>query len=150
MTDLEDTESVFHEFDSIIFERATAETLFGLLDASSLLWQLNTMGIEVAEERWKKVTDALATHVNNHRSPWLVINYRSLSISHRLHYSLSLLLRFDAHIMMDLAHGKVSESTARLTLAQEMIKVVLLCIAILSDTLLFLYVGVDYGELLEI
>ena len=52
--------------------------------------------------------------------------------------------------MMGLAHGKVSESTARLTLAQEMIKVVLLHIAILSDTLLFLYVGVDHGELLEI
>ena len=80
MTDLEDTESVFREFDSVIFERATAENLFGLLDASSLLWRLNTMGIEVGEERWKKVTDALATHVNNHRSPWLVINYRSLSL----------------------------------------------------------------------
>ena len=52
--------------------------------------------------------------------------------------------------MMGLAYGKVSESTARLTLAQEMIKVVLLCIAILSDTLLFLYVGVDHGKLLEI
>ena len=72
----------------------------------------------------------------------------SLSFQY-LHYSLSL-LRFDAHIMMGLAHGKVSESTARLTLAQEMIKVVLLHIAILSDTLLFLYVGVDHGELLEI
>ena len=73
VTDLGDMESVFREFDSIIFERTTAENLFGLLDASSLLWRLNTMGIEVGEERWKKVTDALATHVNNHRSPWLVI-----------------------------------------------------------------------------
>ncbi len=70
--DLEDTESLFREFDSVIFERATAENLFGLLDASSLLWRLNTMGVEVGEERWKRVTDALATHVNNHRSPWSV------------------------------------------------------------------------------
>ena len=31
--------------------------------------------------------------------------------------------RFDAHIMMGLAHGKVSECTARLALAQGMIKV---------------------------
>ena len=89
MIDLEDIESVFREFDSIIFERATAENLFGLLDASSLLWRLNTMGIEVGEERWKRVTDALATHVNNHRSPWLVINCRSLSLSPSLLLSLS-------------------------------------------------------------
>ena len=32
-------------------------------------------------------------------------------------------LRFDAHIMMGLVHGKVSECTARLALAQGMIKV---------------------------
>ena len=124
--DLEDMESVFREFDSVIFERATAENLFGLLDASSLLWRLTAIGVEVGEERWKKVTDALATHVNNHRSPWLVLSLSpslllSLPIIY-LHHSLSL-SRFDAHIMMGLAHGKVSECTARLALAQGMIKV---------------------------
>ena len=31
--------------------------------------------------------------------------------------------RFDAHIMFSLARGKVSESTARLALAKEMMKV---------------------------
>ncbi len=31
--------------------------------------------------------------------------------------------RFDTHIMMGLAHGKVSECTARLALAQRIIKV---------------------------
>ena len=72
ITDLDDTESVFHEFDSAIFEKVGAENLFGLLDASSLLWRLNVMDIDVGEERWKRVTDALATHVGNHRSPWLV------------------------------------------------------------------------------
>ncbi len=31
--------------------------------------------------------------------------------------------RFDSHIMMGLAYGKVTQDTARLTLAQSMIKV---------------------------
>ena len=55
--------------------------------------------------------------------------------------------------MMGLAHDKVSESTARLTLAQEMIKVIilLLCIAIQSDTYCFsMSEYIDHGKLLEI
>ena len=71
-TDLGDMDSLFREFDEVLFKRAVADNRLGLLDASSLLWRLNTMGVEVGEERWKRVTDALATHVNNHRSPWLV------------------------------------------------------------------------------
>ena len=70
--DLGDEESIFREFDSVILERVSSDNLFGLLDASSLLWRLNVMGIDVGEDRWKMVTDALATHVDNHRSPWLV------------------------------------------------------------------------------
>ena len=70
--DLNDEESVFREFDSVILKKVSSDNLFGLLDAASLLWRLNVLDIEVGEERWKKVTDALATHVDNHRSPWLV------------------------------------------------------------------------------
>ena len=70
--DLGDTESVFREFDNQMFEKATAENLFGLLDASSLLWRLNCLGIDPGEKRWQRVSDAVTKHVNNdsHRSPW--------------------------------------------------------------------------------
>ena len=79
-TDLGDRESLFHEFDTVLFEKVSAENIFGLLDASSLLWRLNTMDIDVGEERWKRLTDALATHVDNHRSPWLVSISSAVSI----------------------------------------------------------------------
>ena len=72
LVDLGDMESLFREFDDVLFKKAVADNRLGLLDASSLLWRLNTRGVEVGEERWKKVTDALATHIGNHRSPWLV------------------------------------------------------------------------------
>ena len=65
-------ESLFQEFDDVLFKKAVSDNQLGLLDSSSLLWRLNTMGIDVGEERWKRVTDALATHVNNHQSPWFV------------------------------------------------------------------------------
>lgn len=72
MVDLGDMESLFHEFDNVLFEKATPDNAFGLLDASSLLWRLNVLGIDVGEKRWKRVTDALATHIDNNqvRSPW--------------------------------------------------------------------------------
>ena len=70
LSDLGDTESVLREFDSILNERATPENYFGLLDAASLLWRLNIVGIDPGEERWKKVTDSMVTRANNHRSPW--------------------------------------------------------------------------------
>ena len=72
LVDLGDMESLFREFDCVLFKKAVADNRLGLLDASSLLWRLNIMGIEVGDERWKKVTDVLATHIGNHRSPWLV------------------------------------------------------------------------------
>ena len=77
--DLGDMESLFHEFDEVLSEKAVADNRLGLLDASSLLWRLDLLGIEVEEERWRRVTDALATHVGNHRSPWLVPFISSLS-----------------------------------------------------------------------
>ena len=70
--DLGDMESLFREFDNVLFENATPENAFGLLDATSLLWRLNVMGVEVGEKRWQRVTDAVATHIDNikARSPW--------------------------------------------------------------------------------
>ena len=137
-------ESLFREFDNVLYKKAVADNRLGLLDASSLLWRLDMMGIEVGQDRWKRVTDALATHVGNHRSPWLVLKSGvdsslfdffphppsppspPLTYTHthtHTHTHTLALGRFDAHIMMGLAYGKVSECTARLALAQGMIKV---------------------------
>ena len=71
-TDLGDMESMFREFDNELFENATPDNRLGLLDASSLLWRLNCLGIDPGEKRWQRVSDAVTKHVNNdsHRSPW--------------------------------------------------------------------------------
>ncbi|XP_064398279.1 tetratricopeptide repeat protein 38-like isoform X2 [Halichondria panicea] len=97
--DLGDVSKVLEEFDTHLKPKANKDNLFGLLDASSLLWRLEVMGIEVGEERWEVVTQGMTPHIHNHRSPW-----------------------FDAHIMFSLARGKVCESTARLALAEGMMK----------------------------
>ena len=97
--DLGDMESLFREFDEVLFKKAVTDNRLGLLDASSLLWRLTAIGVEVGEERWKKVTDALATHVNNHRSPWLVLSLSpSPSLSFTLSLSLSLCLSLSPYI----------------------------------------------------
>ena len=69
-SDLGDIDNVFAEFDTNLKHRATRDNLFGLLDASSLLWRLNVMGIDPGEERWGVVTEAMKYHAHNHRSPW--------------------------------------------------------------------------------
>lgn len=71
--DMGDTDSVFAEYDKTLSKNVSSANLFGLLDASSLLWRLNVMGIDVGEKRWSKVTNALEEHAHNHRSPWLVM-----------------------------------------------------------------------------
>ena len=65
-------ESLFYEFDHELSRAVTPDNPFVLMDAVSLLWRLNVMEVEVGEERWKRVTDALATYSHHHRSPWLV------------------------------------------------------------------------------
>ena len=67
-----DTEALLSEYDKTLSKNVLSSNLFGLLDASSLLWRLNVMGIDAGEERWSKVSDAIAHHALNHRSPWLV------------------------------------------------------------------------------
>jgi len=59
------------------------------------------MGVDPGEERWERVVECCTKWLGNHGSAF-----------------------FDTHIMMSLAHGKVSESAARMTLAKQMIKVV--------------------------
>ena len=49
--------------------------------------------------------------------PFSVLHF---TFTHRYYY---MCIRFDTHIMMGLAHGKVSECTARLALAQGLVKV---------------------------
>ncbi len=99
-TDLGNTDTALNEFDAVLYGRATSDNLLGMLDAASLLWRLNVLGLDPGEKRWKKVTDSCTTMMENHGSAW-----------------------FDTHIMMSLAHGKVSEAAARMTLAKQMIKV---------------------------
>ena len=70
MIDLGNTEALLSEYDSTLSKNVSADNLFGLLDATSLLWRLNLMGVEIGEERLSKVTDALERHAHNHRSPW--------------------------------------------------------------------------------
>ncbi len=65
-------DSLFYEFDHELAKVVTPDNPFVLMDAVSLLWRLNAMDVEVGEERWRRVTDALATYSHHHRSPWLV------------------------------------------------------------------------------
>ena len=66
--------AVLSEYDNCLSNNVSSTNLFGLLDASSLLWRLNVMGVDVGEKRLTKVTKALSDHAHNHRSPWLVMS----------------------------------------------------------------------------
>ena len=70
VADLGDIDKVLAEFDTHLKPRANKDNLFGLLDASSLLWRLEVMGIDAGEERWSVVTEGMTPHAHNHRSPW--------------------------------------------------------------------------------
>jgi hypothetical protein len=75
------------------------QNLFQLLDAASLLWRLNVVGIDPGEKRWKVVTDAFKQRVGHPSHSWL-----------------------ETHLMMSLCHGKVSSDVSRLALARQVIK----------------------------
>lgn len=68
--DLGDIDSVLLEFDNVLADKATADNHRGLIDAASLLWRLNVVGVDPGDERWSKVTNAMATRAHNHRMPW--------------------------------------------------------------------------------
>jgi hypothetical protein len=96
--ELGDTEAVLNEYDTILVKSVTPDNRLGLLDASSLLWRLNLMGVDVGN-RWQRITDSLRIHIGKHGSSW-----------------------YDAHLMFSLCHGRLCEETARLALAREMVK----------------------------
>lgn len=70
LSDLGDIDALLAEYDKSLSKKVSADNTFGLLDATSILWRLNVMGVDVGEERLSKVTDALRHHTRNHRSPW--------------------------------------------------------------------------------
>ena len=63
---------LFHEFDTVLCSLLEPDDLYGLVDAISLLWRLNVAGVEAGEERWKKITDVCAQHVENCTFTWSV------------------------------------------------------------------------------
>jgi tetratricopeptide (TPR) repeat protein len=67
--ELGDTEAVLNEYDTILVKSVTPDNRLGLLDASSLLWRLNLMGVDVGN-RWQRITDSLRIHIGKHGSSW--------------------------------------------------------------------------------
>ena len=64
-------ESVLHEFDTVIFEKATPENVLALVDGTSLLWRLELMGIDAGEKRWERLTESCAKLIGSHGLAWL-------------------------------------------------------------------------------
>ena len=64
-------ESVLREFDTVIFEKATAENVLALVDGTSLLWRLELMGIDAGERRWERLTESCAKLIGSHGLAWL-------------------------------------------------------------------------------
>ncbi len=84
----------------MVTKGVTGGSMFALIDAASFLWRLNLMGVDPGDGRREKVTDSCIKWMENHGSAW-----------------------FDTHIMISLAHGKVSESAARMALTRQMVQV---------------------------
>ncbi|XP_011410522.1 PREDICTED: tetratricopeptide repeat protein 38-like [Amphimedon queenslandica] len=97
--DLNQTDKILKEFDQVMAPNMKPGNMFQLLDASSLLWRLNVMGIDPGESRWKLVTEAFQVQVGNPSHSWL-----------------------ETHLMMSLCYGKVTADTARLALANQVIQ----------------------------
>ena len=72
VADLGDTSSVLREFDTVLSDKAVTENLLGLVDAASLLWRLNVIGVDPGEKRWEKVIDGFSKHIGHHALSWLV------------------------------------------------------------------------------
>ena len=69
-TDLEDATAALKEFDTVLYERATADDLFGILDAASLMWRMELLGMDVGDRRWERITSACTEHLNTHGLAW--------------------------------------------------------------------------------
>ena len=66
VADLGDTSSVLREFDTVLSDKAVPENLPGLVDAASLLWRLNVIGVDPGEKRWEKVIDGHTKYTGHH------------------------------------------------------------------------------------
>ena len=72
LADLGDTSSVLKEFDSVLYDRTFFGNPSGLVDAASLLWRLNVIGVDPGEKRWEKVIDGFSKYTGHHTTSWLV------------------------------------------------------------------------------
>ena len=116
-------EAVLKEYDTILVKSVTPDNRLGLLDASSLLWRLNLMGVDVGN-RWEQVTDSLKVHVGKHGSCWSVATpHLPPHTPHTHTHTHTHTGRYDTHLMFSLCHGRVCEETARLAIARHMVKV---------------------------
>ena len=61
---------MYNEFDTVMCDLLEPDNLFGLMDAASLLWRLNVAGVDPGEERWKRITDVCAQHMENCTFTW--------------------------------------------------------------------------------
>ena len=69
--DIGDLDAVFHEYDTVLSQKATMEmNILGLLDASSLLWRMSVMGVDPGEERWEKITEKFKDWIGKHGLAW--------------------------------------------------------------------------------
>ena len=67
--ELGDISAVLREYDMVLMKAVKPDNRLGLLDASSLLWRLNLMGVDTGN-RWTLVTDAFRDHIGKHGSSW--------------------------------------------------------------------------------
>ena len=68
-SELGDIAAVLREYDEVLAKAATPDNRLGMLDASSLLWRLNLMGVDTGD-RWQRVTDSCTHHIGKHGSSW--------------------------------------------------------------------------------
>lgn len=61
--------AVLREYDTVLVNAVEPDNRLGLLDASSLLWRLNLMGVDTGN-RWQRVTESFKEHVGRHGSSW--------------------------------------------------------------------------------
>ena len=80
LTDLGDTDSVLREYDTVLAERAVPENNLGILDATSLLWRLDLMGIDTGG-RWQHVTDSCSSLIGHSALAWSVEEYGAMIVT---------------------------------------------------------------------
>lgn len=62
---------MLNEYDTILIKSVKPDNRLGLLDASSLLWRLNLLGVDTGN-RWQQVMDSFKVHIGKRGATWLV------------------------------------------------------------------------------